>query len=354
MERVGWYAQPSLGANIAHLFAAKATIMQENSSKDANLRATGVRKVQVDSERAGQRIDNFLRNELPGVPKGRVYRLLRRGEVRVNGGRIRAEYKLQEGDEVRIPPARVSTGGPPPPEKQAAAMLDCVIYEDKRLLVINKPSGVAVHGGSGISHGVIELLRFSRPDLKDLGLVHRIDRETSGCLVMAKRRSALRELHERFRAGQVEKNYLALAVGDWQYGEQLIDVPLLVQNRKGGERHVIVSDKGKVAQTRVSLSRTYGIYSLLQCAPETGRTHQIRVHLQHAGHPIAGDTRYGDEEANKQAKQLGLKRLFLHAQSIAFADDSGNELHFTAPLADDLEQFLTVGVIEAQRRKKQH
>jgi 23S rRNA pseudouridine955/2504/2580 synthase len=232
-------------------------------------------------------------------------------------------------------------------------MLDRVIYEDKRLLVINKPSGVAVHGGSGISHGVIEMLRHARPDLKDLDLVHRIDRETSGCLVMAKRRSALRELHERFREGKVEKNYLALVVGDWQYGEQLIDVPLLVQNRKGGERHVIVSDKGKQAQTRVSLSRTYGIYSLLQCAPATGRTHQIRVHLQHAEHPIAGDDRYGDEAANKAAKRLGLKRLFLHAQSIAFADDSGNELHFTAPLADDLEQFLTVGVIAGQRQKKE-
>ena len=326
--------------------------MQENSSKETNTRVTGVRKVQVSSDRAGQRIDNFLRNELPGVPKGRVYRLLRRGEVRVNGGRVRAEYKLKEGDEVRVPPARVSTGAPPPPEKLAAEMLDRVIYEDKRLLVINKPTGAAVHGGSGISHGVIELLRHARPDLNDLALVHRIDRETSGCLVMAKRRSALRELHERFREGKVEKNYLALVVGDWQYGEQLIDVPLLVQNRKGGERHVIVSEKGKEAQTRVSLSRTYGIYSLLQCAPATGRTHQIRVHLQHAGHPIAGDDRYGDEEATKAAKQLGLRRLFLHAQSIAFADDSGNELHFTAPLADDLERFLTVGVIEAQRRKK--
>jgi len=326
--------------------------MQENSANNTNTRVSGVRKVQVSADRAGQRIDNFLRNELPGVPKGRVYRLLRRGEVRVNGGRIRAEYKLQEGDEVRIPPARVSTGAPPPPAKLAADMLDRVLYEDKRLLVINKPTGVAVHGGSGISHGVIELLRHSRPDLKDLGLVHRIDRETSGCLVMAKRRSALRELHERFREGQVTKNYLALAVGDWQFGEQLIDVPLHVQNRKGGERHVIVSKNGKEAQTRISLSRTYGIYSLLQCAPETGRTHQIRVHLQHAGHPIVGDHRDGDVEANKQARQFGLKRLFLHAQSIAFADDSGNELHFTAPLADDLEQFLTVGVIEAQRLKK--
>ena len=182
--------------------------------------------------------------------------------------------------------------------------------------------------------------------------MHRIDRETSGCLVMAKRRSALRELHERFREGQVVKIYLALAVGDWQFGEQLIDVPLQVQNRKGGERQVIASENGKEAQTRVSLSRTYGVSSLLQCAPVTGRTHQIRVHLQHAGHPIVGDERYGDEEANKLAKRFGLKRLFLHAQSIAFADGSGNEMHFTSPLADDLERFLTVGVIEAQRLKK--
>ena len=231
-------------------------------------------------------------------------------------------------------------------------MLDRVIYEDKRLLVINKPTGVAVHGGSGISHGVIELLRVARPDLKDLDLVHRIDRETSGCLVMAKRRSALRELHERFREGQVEKNYLALVVGDWQYGDQLIDVPLLVQNRKDGERHVIASPKGKEAQTRVSLSRTYGMYSLLQCAPMTGRTHQIRAHLDHAGHPIAGDERYGDDDANKQARRFGLKRLFLHAQSIAFADDSGNDMHFTAPLAEDLEEFLTGGLIDGQRQKK--
>jgi 23S rRNA pseudouridine955/2504/2580 synthase len=326
--------------------------MQENSGGKAASRRAGVRKVRVGPERAGQRIDNFLRSELPGVPRGRVYRLLRRGEVRVNGGRIRAEYRLKEGDEVRIPPATISTGGVAPPASKAAAMLDHIIYEDKRLLVINKPAGVAVHGGSGVSHGVIELLRHARPDLAELALVHRIDRETSGCLVMAKRRSALRELHERFRRGQVEKNYLALVLGDWQYGEQVIDAPLLVTNRKGGERHVIVSDKGKDARTRVSLSRTYGVYSLLKCEPETGRTHQIRVHLQHAGHPIVGDERYGDPDANGHAKRLGLARLFLHAQSIAFADDSGNELHFTAPLADELERFLTVGVPEVQSMKK--
>ena len=325
--------------------------MQEKSDQTGATRVTGVRKVSVDANRAGQRIDNFLRGELPGVPKGRVYRLLRRGEVRVNGGRVRAEYKLREGDVVRVPPALIRTGAQPPPDKLAASMLDRVLYEDKRLLVIDKPTGVAVHGGSGISHGVIELVRHARPDLEDLSLVHRIDRETSGCLVMTKRRSALRELHARFREGQVEKNYLALVIGDWQYGEQLIDVPLLVKNRKGGERHVIVSDEGKTAQTRVSLSRTYGLYSLMQCSPVTGRTHQIRVHFEHTEHPIAGDERYGDEEANAEAKKFGLPRLFLHAQSIAFVDDSGNDLHFTSPLPDDLERFLTVGIGKVRRAR---
>ena len=303
-----------------------------------------VRKVTIDDDRAGQRIDNFLRVELPGLPKGRLYRILRKGEVRVNGGRVRAEYKLAEGDEVRIPPARIRSAGAPPAKQQTDKILNAIIYEDKRLLVINKPPGLAVHGGSGISHGAIELLRHARSDLKDLGLVHRIDRETSGCLVMAKRRSALREMHERFRDGKVEKNYLALVVGDWQLGEQRIDAPLYVEHRKKGERHVVVSGAGKEACTRVQLSRTFGKFSLLQCAPETGRTHQLRVHLQHAGHPIAGDDRYGDEEANRVARRFGLKRLFLHAQSIAFADDSGNEQHFTAPLADDLERFLTNGI----------
>jgi 23S rRNA pseudouridine955/2504/2580 synthase len=315
--------------------------MQKKSMRQAGGRATGVRKVRVDADTAGQRVDNFLRRELPGVPKGRVYRLLRRGEVRVNGGRVRADYRLAAGDEVRIPPVRLREEGAPPAAGRAVAMLDHVLYEDKRLLVIDKPAGVAVHGGSGISHGVIELLRAARPDLRDLSLVHRLDRETSGCLVVAKKRSALRSLHEKFREGIVEKNYLALVVGDWQLGERVIDAPLLVTHRQGGERHVIVSPEGKPAQTRVRLSRTYGKFSLLLCSPLTGRTHQIRVHLLHAGFPIAGDDRYGDADANGRAKALGLERLFLHAQSISFPDEHGNELHFTAPLPDDLNRFLS-------------
>ena len=311
---------------------------------------TGVRKIVIDQEQAGQRIDNFLRQQLPGLPKGRLYRIIRRGEVRVNGGRVRAAYKLEPGDEVRIPPARIDAGPDTPPSGKIADLEGQVLYEDKRLLVIDKPSGLAVHGGSGISHGVIELLRAARPDIRDLSLVHRLDRETSGCLVLAKRRSALRELHAKFRDGTVEKNYLALVVGDWQLGEQIVDAPLLVEHRKQGERHVVVSGAGKPARTKMRLSRTFGKYSLLQCQPSTGRTHQIRVHALHLGHPIALDERYGDPQANAAARQLGLKRLFLHAQSISFPDDSGNDLHFTAPLAADLERFLARGLARKRQR----
>lgn len=318
--------------------------------KEQGVRQTGVRKVRVDGEMAGQRLDNFLRRELPGLPRSRLYRILRRGEVRVNGGRVRADYRLEDGDEVRIPPARINSGPGAAPPGRIASLGKRIIYEDKRLLVIDKPSGVAVHGGSGISHGVIELLREARPDLRDLSLAHRLDRDTSGCLVLAKRRSALRELHEKFRAGVVEKNYLALVVGDWQFGDYLVDAPLYVQHRKNGQRHVVVSVSGKPAQTKIRLSRTYGKFSLLQCQPLTGRTHQIRVHAEHMGHPLAGDDRYGDSRANAAAKKLGLKRLFLHAQSISFPDASGTEMHFVAPLADDLERFLSQGLSRSGRR----
>lgn len=314
--------------------------MPEKPEKSDVPARTGVRKVGIDAESAGQRIDNFLRRELPGVPKSRLYRLLRRGEVRINGGRVRADYRLQEGDEVRIPPARVRPSGDAPCANVADRMAGRVLYEDRGLLVIDKPAGTAVHGGSGVSHGIIELLRFARPDIRDLSLVHRLDRETSGCLVLAKKRSALRALHAKFREGIVEKNYLALVAGDWQAGELLIDAPLYVHHRKGGERHVVVNEGGKAAATRFRLSRGFGAFSLVQCQPLTGRTHQVRVHAAHAGHPLVVDDRYGDSEANAAARARGLERLFLHAQSIAFPDDSGNELHFTAPLPDDLDTFL--------------
>lgn len=314
--------------------------MQPKPKKQHDGEVTQVRRVTIDEDQAGQRIDNFLRRQLPGVPRSRVYRVLRRGEVRVNKGRVRADYRLQAGDEVRIPPARLREEPSAAPAAATARIADAIIYEDKNLLVINKPSGVAVHGGSGVSHGVIELLRELRPELRDLSLVHRLDRETSGSLVLAKRRSALRRLHEQFREGRVDKNYLALVVGDWQLGDYRVEEPLLVRHRQGGERHVIVNEKGKTALTRFRLSRTFGKYSLLQCQPKTGRTHQIRVHALYTGHAIAGDERYGDATENAKVKKLGLRRLFLHAQSIAFPDGNGNELHFTSPLAADLERFL--------------
>lgn len=325
--------------------------MQPKNGPEPTGEVTPVRRVRIGDGDVGQRIDNYLRRQLPGVPKGRLYRLLRRGEVRVNGGRVRADYKLAAGDEVRVPPARIRPAGAPPPRWQAEDLGSRVLYEDKYLLVVDKPSGVAVHGGSGVSFGVIELLRAARPELAELSLVHRLDRETSGCLVLAKRRSALRSLHEQFREGRVEKNYLALVAGDWQLGEQLIDAPLLVKNRQGGERHVVVSPEGKSARTRVRLSRGLVNYSLLQCQPQTGRTHQIRVHLNERGHPIVGDVRYGDATINQAATNAGLKRLFLHAQSISFADASGNDQHFTSPLADDLEAFLQAIGKEKSRRK---
>ncbi|MBM37791.1 MAG: 23S rRNA pseudouridine(955/2504/2580) synthase [Woeseia sp.] len=319
-------------------------IFSKNKTKKENsiLSRNDAYKVTIDFEQAGRRVDNYLRGELPSVPKSRIYRMLRKGEVRINGGRIKAEYKLVEGDEVRIPPVSVTVKDIEPPNYLYSKILKSIVYEDKNLLVLNKPSGMAVHGGSGISFGVIELLRYARTDLKELGLVHRLDRETSGCLVMAKRKNILRKLHESFRKGKVEKNYLALVVGSWQLGDQLIDLPLHVNNRKHGERHVIVNSKlGKTAQTKISFSKKYGNYSLLRCIPITGRTHQIRVHLAHLEFPILADHRYGNFEENLFAKnKLGIDRIFLHSQSISFSNNEGNDLHFTAPMPQDLEKFL--------------
>lgn len=303
----------------------------------------GVRHVRIDGDDEDQRIDNFLARELKGVPRARIYRLLRRGEVRVNGGRVRARYRLRAGDEVRLPPVRLR---PPPGRDAPRALIErlerSILYEDKRLLVIDKPSGVAVHGGSGVSHGVIEALRAAHPHWRRLSLVHRLDRETSGCLVLAKRRNALRALHALFRAGRVSKTYTALVVGDWQLGNHLVEAPLEVGHRHVGERHVRVSEDGKRSATRFARLSRHGECTLVSAAPLTGRTHQIRVHAAHAGHPLALDERYGDERANERLARAGLKRLFLHAQSIAFTEEGGHERLFSAPLAEDLAAFLEV------------
>ncbi|MEL7297793.1 MAG: RluA family pseudouridine synthase [Pseudomonadota bacterium] len=295
---------------------------------------------EVDAGSDGQRIDNYLQRELPGVPKGRIYRMLRKGEVRVNKGRVKPADRLKQGDTVRIPPVSVATRDTPQvPRHLTERLRDAVIFEDKTLVVINKPGGIAVHGGSGLSFGVVEAMRTLQPDWQDLALVHRLDRETSGALVLAKKRSTLRRLHEAFREDRVSKVYKAMVDGYWPHGGTVIDAPLSVRERRGGERHVMVTADGKPSRTRVEPLECRRYASLLMLYPETGRTHQIRVHLAHMGHPIVGDERYGEEARNKELAAEGLPRLFLHAQSIAFDDGVGGEQIFSAPLPSDLSQF---------------
>jgi len=297
--------------------------------------------VEIDSERAGQRIDNFLLSLLKGVPKSMIYKILRKGEVRVNKGRIKAQYRLQEGDTVRIPPVRLApVDEKPQPGKSVLQQIErSIIHEDERLIVLNKPSGIAVHGGSGINYGVIEAMRALRPEMRDLELVHRLDRETSGCLLISKRRSALRELHELLREGGMDMHYMALCKGKWRGNSQDINAPLRKNVMSSGERIVRVSPDGKAALSRFIPKERYKCATLVEVELMTGRTHQIRVHAQYAGHPLAGDSKYGDKEFNQEMKGHGLKRLFLHAFKLRFPWQDG-VLEVQAPLDDTLKQVL--------------
>jgi 23S rRNA pseudouridine955/2504/2580 synthase len=298
---------------------------------------SAVRLETIDAEEAGQRLDNYLLRRLKGVPRSRVYRLLRRGEVRVNGRRPEASYRLEAGDRVRIPPVRESA--PAGREPQPGASLP-VLHEDERLLVVDKPAGVAVHGGSGVRSGLIETLRARRPSERFLELVHRLDRETSGCLMLARRRSALRTLHELLREGAIEKRYLALVEGDWA-NAGLVEAALDTSHHRGGERIVRVHGEGKAAASRFQAVQRYGRATLVEVEIYSGRTHQIRVHAAHAGHPLAGDSRYGSERFNTEARALGLRRLFLHAHSVGFAwPDTGEVLHVSSPLPEALRTVL--------------
>ena len=310
-----------------------------NSTKNTQ---SGVQMLEISSDLAGQRLDNFLLARLKGVPRSKVYRIVRKGEVRVNKGRIKPDYRLKAGDIVRVPPVRVSETNKSAPAKGLQQRVeDSILYEDKSLLVINKPSGVAVHGGSGVSHGVIEALRAQRQDAHYLELVHRLDRDTSGCLLIAKKRSALRNLHEQLRLHQMEKIYQALLKGNWGAQKRVIDAPLRKNILNSGERMVKVTSDGKPAKSIFSPVQCRETASLVKIRLETGRTHQIRVHAAHSGHPIAGDDKYGDEEFNKQMKKYGLKRLFLHAQSLTFnLPDSGRSLKVEAPLDEQLQTVL--------------
>ena len=301
-----------------------------------------VQLLTISEEEAGQRIDNFLLRICKGVPKSHIYRVVRSGEVRVNKGRIDQTYRLQEGDVVRVPPVRVAEkvdSGAPGTEFK-------ILLEDSHLLVIDKPAGVAVHGGSGVSYGVIEQLRASRPDAKFLELVHRLDRDTSGVLMLAKKRSALTNLHEQMRDGATDKRYLVLVHGDWQNARQHIKLPLHKYTAADGERRVRVQADGLASHTVFTLLKHYGKFALLEAELKTGRTHQIRVHLASSGYAIVGDDKYGDFALNRvlqkaEGARIAFKRMFLHAHQITFIHpDSGKSVTLNAPLPAECERFL--------------
>ena len=306
------------------------------------------RTVKIAEDRDGQRIDNFLLGYLKGAPRSLIYKLLRSGQVRVNGGRVKAERKLEEGDLIRIPPVRLEEAADKgvPAKGLLDAVQASIVFEDARLLAINKPAGVASHGGSGISFGAIETLRALRPK-ETLELVHRLDRDTSGLLLIARKRSALTELQALMRedggrTGGIRKRYLALLTGRMPDGVMSVDAPLHVGLRQGGERHVQVNPQGKASLSHFKVLERRGGHSYCEVRIETGRTHQIRVHAQHIGHPIAGDDKYGDEAVNKRLReQVGLKRMFLHASTLEFALDSGKTPYLlNAPLAGELIDVL--------------
>lgn len=301
----------------------------------------GVNHEIVPTELAGQRIDNFLIRHLKGVPKTRIYRLLRRGEVRVNGGRIKPTHRLAAGDRVRIPPVRLAEKDEIPPSNKVIDRLEqSILLETDRLLVLDKPSGLAVHGGSGIAYGVIEALRAMRPQAAFLDLAHRIDRDTSGCLVVAKRRSTLRALHALFRDGLVDKQYLVLLHGDIGPEVRRVNAALKVVSAKGGERSMQVDRSGQMARTDfIPLERGAG-WSLVRAQLHTGRMHQIRAHAQHIGHAVVMDNRYGDPVADREWRSLGLRRLFLHAAAIAFSTEATGPVSVSADLPLDLQTVL--------------
>jgi 23S rRNA pseudouridine955/2504/2580 synthase len=301
---------------------------------------TPARFVTIAADMADRRLDNFLLAELKGLPRTRVYRMIRGGEVRVNKGRVKPSYRLIAGDRVRIPPhvsaVRQERIAAP---AQASAIVERIIYEDGALLVLDKPSGLAVHGGSGISFGAIELLRAARTEGRFLELVHRLDRDTSGVLLFAKKRSALRRLHEQFRDSGVSKLYTALLHGRWEGGGRSIDLPLEVKHRKNGERFVRVShsDGGKPALSHFSLQQNYSAHCLMDVRIETGRTHQFGVHAAELKHPVVGDTRYAPDQSNPE----GVRRLFLHAAELTIEHpDTGARCSFSAPLEAKLSAAL--------------
>ena len=336
----------------SHLDRLFSMMLKMKTSNPDSTPTPQVQFVVIDPDLAGQRLDNFLMARLKGVPKSRIYNVIRKGEVRVNKGRCKPEQKLVAGDQVRIPPIRVSE------EKQESKashqmtrlLEESILFENDGLLVINKPSGLAVHGGSGINLGLIETLRQMRSDARYLELVHRLDRDTSGCIMVAKKRSYLRHLQAALREkslqevskGDVQKTYQALVIGQWPDQKKRVDVPLIKLETGQDERIVKVHPEGKSSLTEFSVVERYNGFSLIEAKPITGRTHQIRVHAQYAGHSLVGDEKYGHDAINEQMRVLGFKRLFLHASALAFyLPDSTSPIEVKAPLPADLAKPLS-------------
>jgi 23S rRNA pseudouridine955/2504/2580 synthase len=319
-------------------------------SKAPHSQAPAVRWIDVTEDDAGQRIDNYLVARLKGVPKSRIYRILRSGEVRINSKRVGPEQKVIAGDRIRVPPVRVAER---PEEAPAPHFKLPILFEDEALVAIDKPAGLAVHGGSGIAHGVIESLRSIRREARFLELVHRLDRETSGVLLVAKKRSALTALHEMMRTRAIDKRYLAGVAGRFRNQVQRVRLSLAKRVNDAGEKHVRVSDDGQEAETVFRLVERGGDMSLLEAELLTGRTHQIRVHLAHLGHPVLGDDKYGDFELNKALRKEGLKRMFLHAAKLSFAHPlTGKALELISPLPADLEKFRSrIKAVDADERR---
>ena len=299
--------------------------------------------VEITEDNCDQRLDNFLIARLKGVPKSHIYRIVRKGEVRVNKGRVDVKYRLVAGDIVRVPPVRIAERSEETyvPQGLQAALQEGVLYEDEGFIIINKPAGFAVHGGSGVSSGIIEGFRQLRPEARFLELVHRLDKDTSGCLLIAKKRSALRLLQELFRNSQIQKTYQALLSGQWNRKKLIVTAPLLKNVSVGGERIVVISPSGKPAETLFRRIQLFSNTTLVEASPKTGRTHQIRVHAASLGHPIIGDDRYGVDEVNKTFKTKGYKRMFLHAKTLNFQHPvTGELISISAPLPAQLENLL--------------
>ena len=313
--------------------------MSESRPRSVN---QGVRFLEIDVDSSGQRLDNYLTRVLKGVPRTRLYRALRKGEVRVNKGRVRPDYRLVAGDMVRIPPLHQPEPGERPtiPRYWSELLTRRLVYEDGDLLVLNKPSGLAVHGGSGLNFGLIECLRQMRPDDRYLELVHRLDRDTSGLILIARRPAVLRELHRQLREKHVDKRYLALVAGSWPKNQRNVEAPLQKNVLQSGERMVRVNQEGKRAVTEFSIVERLRGATLIEARPITGRTHQIRVHAQHAGFPLCGDEKYSDERTAGFTQRLGIKRLFLHAQSLSFSLPAVGRLELEVGLDNDLEMVL--------------